>query len=318
MKYIILSSLLSFFILTACGLQTDLKQQAAKHIARPAFMVERSIPTGSFGLNAWERMHQRHAPATIYIEGDSDGIHIQPAQVQNPRFEPNVRGFFGEDATRMNPVGLHLASRDLSENLAYIARPCQSVKFPEKNGCAPRYWKEDRFAPEILEAYDAALNDIAARYDITKFHIVGFGGGANIAAVLAARRNDILTLRTIAGDLNPRFVDKVNNIPVSADAVLAVNYGSTLSKVPQHHFIGAADDIVTPGTYHSYRQAIGLSDCIHYSLIQDADHTNGWVEKWPQLLSVVPQCAKIHDLDGDLPALKDFPGNYHKGKSFSK
>ena len=151
MKYIILSSLFSFFILAACGLQTDLKQQAAKHIARPAFMVERSIPTGSFGLNAWERMHQRHAPATIYIEGDSDGIHIQPAQVQNPRFEPNVRGFFGEDATRMNPVGLHLASRDLSENLAYIARPCQSVKFPEKNGCAPRYWKEDRFAPEILD-----------------------------------------------------------------------------------------------------------------------------------------------------------------------
>ena len=313
MKYIILSSLLSFFILGACGFQTDLKQQTAKHIARPAFLVERTIPTGSFELQAWERMHQRGTSATIYIEGDSKAIALTP-----DTDKVNFREFWGVDATRDNPVGLHLASRDLSENLAYLARPCQNVKFPEKHGCDPKYWGEDRFAPEVLEAYDVALNDIAARWNITDFHLVGFGGGANIAGVLAARRSDVSTLRTVAGDLNPRFVDNEHSVSVSSNAVLAIDFGATLAKVPQHHFVGAADEIVTPGTYHSYRQAIGLSDCIHYSLIQDADHTNGWVEKWPQLRTVEPQCATIHDLDGDLPDLKDFPGNYHKGKSFKK
>ncbi len=311
MKYIILSSFVSLLILSACGTETELHQQTASHIARPAFMVERIIKAGQFDINGWERMHKRNAPATIYIEGDT----VTSTASQN---DFKLDGLLGIDATRTNPVGLHLASRDLSENLSYLSRPCQYVKFPEKKDCNPKYWGADRFAPEVIEAYQLALDDVAARWDITDFHLVGFNGGANIAAVLAATRNDVSTLRTVAGDLNPEFVDNVKNIPVSSNAVLAVDYGSKLASIPQHHFIGAADDIVTPGTYHSYRQAIGLSDCIHYSLIQDADHTRGWVEKWPQLRNVEPQCAVLHEPETPLPPLADFPGNFNKGKSFKK
>jgi len=66
MKKTILS-LLCLIPLTACGLDTDVDIQTANQIARPAFMVERTIDADTFGLNAWERMHQRGAPATIYI-----------------------------------------------------------------------------------------------------------------------------------------------------------------------------------------------------------------------------------------------------------
>ncbi len=306
MKKLLLSSLL---LLSACGLETDINDQTAHQLARPAFMVERTVNAGQFQLQAWERMHQRQASATIYIEGDT-ALPVDPEK-QKP-------SFLEDDATRDNPVGLHLATRDLSKNVAYLARPCQYVKMPEEKGCDPKYWQQDRFAPEVIAAYSTALDNIAARWDITSFHIVGYGGGANIAAVLAATRNDIKTLRTVAGDLNPKFVDNVNIPNVSENAVLATNYSARLAKVPQHHFVGAADTIVTPGTYHSYRQAIGLSDCMHYSLIQDADHTRGWVEKWPQLRAVEPQCAVVHELDGDLPLRKDFPGDYYKGKGFKK
>ncbi len=311
MKYIILSGFLSILTLSACGIDTDLRQQTANQIARPAFMVERTIEAGQFNIEGWERMHQRHAPATIYIEGDTTHAVVKE--------ESKLRGLFGSNATPANPVGLHLASRDLSKNLAYLSRPCQYIKFPEEKGCDIKYWGADRFAPEVIEAYQTALNDIAARWNITGFHLVGFDGGANITAVLAATRDDVSSLRTVSGDLNPRFVDNVdNNTPVSSNAVLAVDYGSQLATIPQHHFIGAADDIVTPGTYHSYRQALGLSDCIHYSLIQDADHTRGWVEKWPALRAVEPQCAIIHDNDSPLPPLADFPGNFHKSVRIKK
>lgn len=309
MKKFILPSLLSIIILGACGVQTDLKQQTANHIARPAFMVERTIEAGPFGIQAWERMHKRNDVATVYIEGDKEGL-------ANKEFKD--KGFWGLDATRENPVGLHLASRDNAKNLAYLSRPCQNVKFPEKKGCDPKYWQAERYAPEVIESYNLALNDIAKRWNITKFHLVGYDGGANIAGVLAATRSDILSFRSVAGDLNPRFNDGVDVEPVAANAVLAIDYGSALANVPQHHFIGAADSIVTPGTYHSYRQALGLSECIHYSLVQDADHTRGWVEKWPQLVTVQPQCAVVFDNDGPLPDLLDFPGNYDKVKGFSK
>jgi len=299
-------------VLSACSIQTDLKKQTANHIARPAFMVERFIPAGNFQLHAWERMHAPNSAATIYIEGD--GV--------NQKKTSNTPGYitYG-NPTPLNPVALHLASRDLSKNLAYLARPCQYIPNPEEKGCSLSYAAENRFAPEVMDAYEDALNDIAARYDISGFHIVGYDGGANIAAVLAARRQDVLSLRTIAGNLNPEFAAENNGFSgLSANSVLAIDYGSALANVPQHHFIGAADAIITPGIYHSYRQMIGLSDCVHYSLVQDADHTRGWVEKWPTLLKHQPQCATVHEnLPAMAPAPTSFPNSdYRKGTRFSK
>ena len=308
--FLTITTILAITTLSACGTVTDIKQQSANHIARPAFMVDRTINAGQFGLQAWERMHQRGAPATLYIEGDSI-TDLSKESIDKD-------GMFGFQSSPQSPTGLGLSSRDKAENLAYLARPCQYLKAPTKKGCDAKYWKENRFDPEVMEAYNLALDDIAARYDITNFHIVGFGGGANIAAVLAATRNDIKTLRTVAGDLNPRFDLATRPTGLSSTAVLALNYTDKLRTIPQHHFIGAADEVVTPGAYHSYRQALGLSDCINYSLVQDADHHRGWVEKGPSLLNVSPKCAIVHKLDGDLPLLKDFPGNYHKGKGFNK
>ena len=179
---------------------------------------------------------------------------------------------------------------------------------PEEKSCDTAYWQEKRFTPEVITAYESALDDIAARYDITGFHIIGYDGGANIAAVLAAKRHDILSLRTVAGNLNPDFVtDHSNQQTLASDSVLAIDYATMLANVPQHHFIGAADRVITPGTYHSYRQMLGLSECVSYSFVQDADHTNGWVEKWPDLLTVNPQCAVVHK---DLPAISPTPINF--------
>jgi hypothetical protein len=302
MKNYILLSLLSLFVLTACGVETDLKQQAASKIARPAFMVERQIQAGQFNLVAWERMHQRHQEATIYIEGDSiNQINTNPNLVSN--------NFLRINSTPDVPLGLYLASRDQSENLAYLARPCQFIKIPEEKGCPQSYWQENRFTPEIINAYQRALDDIKARYDITAFHIVGYDGGGNIAAVLAAKRSDIITLRTVAGNLNPDFTtDKTNHTTLASNSVMAIDHATALARVPQHHFIGAADQIITPGVYHSYRQMVGLSDCISYSLIQDADHTNGWVERWPSLLDIMPSCkGEIIDEDPIVPVFSDLP-----------
>ena len=283
--------------LVACGTQTHLRQEAASRIAIPAFMVERDLQTGSFNLNVWERMHRRGQPMTVYIEGD--GSNITQKAVKNP--------------TPANPLALHLASRDLSKNVVYIARPCQFMKFPEDKGCRADYWQERRFSPEVIESYQTALNEISARYGTSGIHLVGYDGGANIAAILAGTRDDVLSLRTIAGNLNPA----VNQTMVlSSDSLSAINYADKLATVPQYHFVGAADEVITPAYYHSYRQSIGQSECIHYALIQDADHTHGWVEKWPELLKLEPQCATVHT---DLPPLptSDY-GDYYKGTNYNK
>ena len=97
--------------LTACGIGgTPLRSEVATRLSAPAWMVERQIPVAPFNLTAFERMHERGQPVTLYIEGDGTA---------NLRTEPL---YF--DPTPINPVALHLASKDKSINLAYIARPC--------------------------------------------------------------------------------------------------------------------------------------------------------------------------------------------------
>ncbi len=233
-------------------------------IASPAWMVKRPVKAGPFVLTAFERMHERSAPATLYIEGNGgaslaahDGLLF--------------------NSTPHNPVALHLASKDKADNLAYLARPCQYTGLQDNDkSCDELHEGDAQYGAEVLSAYNEALNGIKARYGVTSFHLVGYDGGATLAALLAGERKDVRSLRTVAGrfDLNalaPRLVP--------------------LRGIPQHHFIGGQDNDVPPAELHGYLQVLGDSECVAHTLIQEAAHSKGWVEKWPDLLKAnVPQC----------------------------
>lgn len=268
------SALISPLAITACGGAAEISEVTAERLARPAFMVERKFDNTGMSLQLWERMHERDQPANIYIEGDG------MAQI-----------LMGEDPSPENPLALHLASRDHAINLGYIGRPCQFRETQDEKACSSKYWTTRRYSPEVFAAYNAALDDMKARYDITEFNLIGYDGGANIVAVLSTQRSDVATIRTVAGKLVPDMVYDPVKSPLDLDNIKASVIAPSLAKVPQHHFIGAGDAIVPPAVYHSYAQAVGGSDCIHYTLVQDADHTRGWVEKWPELLKSSTTCA---------------------------
>ncbi len=257
----------------------EVREVAAERIARPAFMVERRLSTGGMNFQLWERMHNRFEPANIYIEGDG-----------NPTYLGRT---ITDDSTPENPVGLHLASRDNANNLVYMSRPCQYLEEAAQNTCDIKFWSTRRFSPEVLAAYNEALDEIKLRYDITEFNLIGYDGGANIAAQLATVRKDVVSLRTVAGNLNPKVVFGERAV-LEPDNILAIDIAPGLARIPQHHFVGAGDEVTPPSVYHSFRQAMGDSKCVHYTMVQDADHERGWVEKWPQLLKSSVECEKEH------------------------
>lgn len=297
--------LLSSIIMVGCGLTTDLRQQSANQIARPAFMSERFIEADGFKLKTWERMHQNGAAAMVYIEGDSQVIG---------------------STTPHTPVALMLASRDGASNLAYLARPCQFIKFPEQKGCDDSYWTDNLYTEEIISAYETALNDIVSRYNLNGLHLVGYDGGANIAAVLTARNKNILSLRTVAGNLNPELTqgkvlrmtaegEMVTPEPLASRSLYAIDFGTELANVPQIHFIGGRDTLVTPDIYHSYRQAVGLSSCITSQLVPDAAHIRGWQDQWPDLIGIVPACDESYKnlpLPAPTPTDAEIPQTLYK------
>jgi len=297
-KTFFLSSLTILATVAACSqINYETAKNTATRLARPAFMVDRLIPTPSFKLYAWERMHKRQAPASIYIGDDNNAWAYKSLKADHSLFEKT---------SPENPVALHLATRDLSDNVAYLARPCQFLSGDDLKQCPEKFRYDARYSAEVIDSYHAALDEMKARYDLTSFNLIGFGGGAQIAAYLAAERTDVVSLRTVAGDLNHDFVaTEHQSTPISNTSLNAINIAPKLAHVPQQHFIGGADDIITPGVYHSFRQAMGPSSCVRYSLVQDAGHKRGWVEKWPDLLKIKPSCT-IQEEAPPKPALDDF------------
>ncbi len=257
----------------ACGTVEEFREATAERIARPAFMIERKLNVQNMDLQLWERMHQRHAPANVYIEGDTNGDFLA-----------------SQEPSRANPVGLHLASRDNAQNILYIARPCQYKEVPDEKECNPALWGSRRFSPEVIAAYNAALDEVKLRYDISEFNLVGYDGGANIAAVIASQRPDVVSLRTVAGNLNPALIYTKPEQKLDGDSLSAMAAAPQLANLPQHHFVGAGDSIAPAAVYHSFRQSMGPSECVHYTFVPDADHERGWVEKWPELLKSTTSC----------------------------
>ncbi len=272
----------------ACAVTPVMRDSIAERLASPVWMLERDIPAGSFALKSYERMHERFAPANIYIEGDG----FTTSDFADFNIESN-------DPTPRNPVALHLATRDKSENVVYLARPCQySGLLDRTKECHSKYWGNERFSPEVLNAYSTALDEIKHRYDIEGFHLTGYGGGGAIAALLAAGRDDILSLRTVAGNLDHFSYTMHHGLAPLEGSLNPIDFTDKLKNIPQYHFIGAQDPIIPPAILHSYLKNMGESNCVRYQMVQEAEHDAGWVDKWPEFLSRNISCrGPVQDVE---------------------
>ncbi len=274
---ILAASALATLGLSACD-KPYVRDEVAKRVAMPAFMVKREVPVAPFNITVWERMHVKNAPATIYIEGD--GLNW---------LTPRDKSM---DPTPPNPVALHLAAHDNASNVGYIARPCQFTKLTDKNKpCDNAYWTNKRYAPEVVDTISKVLDDMKAQYGIDGFNLVGYSGGGAVAAILAAKRDDVLSLRTVAGNLDHEVHSAYHEVTPLTGSLNAVDFVGNLRDVPQHHYIGGQDDVVPPAILHSYLQALGETNCVSYTFIQESAHDEGWVEKWPELLKKPAECA---------------------------
>jgi len=273
--------LLALLITAACGAKNMVGEQVANRLASPAWMVKRQIPAAPFALTAFERMHQRHGYANIYIEGE--GFDITPKQ------DEYSDGVY----TALNPVALHMAAMDKSENVAYLTRPCQHSGMLSTPGeCDKDYLDRARFSQTVIDSYNTALDEISARYDIKGFHLIGHAGGGAIATILAGTRGDILSLRTVAGNLDTRTYAAHHGRSLLDRSINPLDYAAKLKNFPQAHYIGGQDKNIPPAILHSYLQAAGQTNCITHELIQEAEHRDGWAKQWPNLLARKVECVK--------------------------
>jgi pimeloyl-ACP methyl ester carboxylesterase len=139
-------------------------------------------------------------------------------------------------------------------------------------------------APEAVEAASQAIDFVKNRVGAEKLHLVGYSGGGGLAALLAERRADVVTLVTVAGLLDTDWwVANGGWLPLASSLNPALQAASLIA-LPQIHFFGREDQVVTPDMARRFAR---LADFKNLSLVGlDTDHYR-WTKLWPTLLEQV-------------------------------
>jgi hypothetical protein len=242
-------------------------------IKAPAEFTYTEIKTDFFTIASWQKIKNpqkdsafQPAAVKIYIEGDGAAFDRFGRPTQNP----TPRGHFMR----------HAAFSDSSDNVVYLARPCQFVK---DTACRQQDWTTGRFSEKILISMAQAIRQIAQGKEV---FLIGYSGGGFIAAFLAAQpvdsgpfqtRTRLKKLITIAGNLDhERWTDFHKVLPLNESLSLHP-YQKQLQTLPQRHFVGGKD-VVVPAFLTS--DFLGKENII---LFPNATHSDGYEDALRQI-----------------------------------
>ncbi len=268
-----LVGLLLLFFAGCTGLSLESRLQYADTLAASKLWRRLIIRTDSFDLVAYvPRQFPASNTLSIYIEGD--GL----AWVSSTRLSANP--------TPRRPTGLELALRHPQATVAYLARPCQYVINAEMRGCNKIYWSSHRFAQEVVTTTDQAVDNLKQRFNAKELILVGYSGGAAVAALVAARRNDVVQLITVAGNLDHKAWTRQKRLTPLRGSLNPADYWRALLNIPQLHFIGARDSVIGRDVTESYLDRFPANRRPHIKIVEGFDHICCWVKRWPELLSL--------------------------------
>ena len=236
-------------------------------------MRHRIVTVDGFAMTAFIRLQDASKPIHLYVEGDG--------KAWISRTEPSA------DPTPRHAIGLQLALRDPFANVIYLARPCQ-FSLHESPACEQALWTSRRFSNQVVNAMDTAVNILKAAHPHQPLEVIGYSGGAAIAVLLASRRDDVASLRSVAGNLDHEAFNRYHKVSPMPDSLNPIDMANLLRGLPQIHFSGADDTIMPSFIAESFILKTG--GCARIEVVGGAGHDNGWVEAWPRLLNETPSC----------------------------
>ncbi len=131
----------------------------------------------------------------IYIEGDGR------AWLRSNR--PSM------DPTPVNRLVHHLMLKDKSPDLAYIAQPCQYVM---NDSCNRQVWTFNRYSQKVINTMNSVVTSMKESGQYKELELVGYSGGGALALLIAAQRNDVTNVRTVAGNLSHEFLNRHHGV----------------------------------------------------------------------------------------------------------
>lgn len=261
--------------------------EKSNDIAKDGHLDFIKISTPLFTLASYQRIHNSTLPLHIYIEGDG--------KAWLSRTQPSL------DPTPNEPTALRLAALDPAANVVYLARPCQFIPMAENPQCQTTYWTGKRFSPEVIQAMSEAITQIKQRAHIENIVLVGYSGGGALAALLAERRDDILSLRTVAGYLDVEYANTLHHVSPMPDSRNPIDHAPGLAALAQIHFSGGNDTVIPSAIAQRFVARVG-ERCARQITVAGMTHRGPWETRWSQLLTIPPACSGqplAHSLNND-------------------
>jgi dienelactone hydrolase len=274
-KIALCALLLIMFFSSGCSnyLTPDERIVAADVLSAQAHLQKAVINTPTFPLLTYYRFSGNAADKAmldVYIEGDGFAWFS--------RTQPSL------DPTPINPVALKMAANSRQANVAYIARPCQYIEADNEKVCNASDWTNRRFSEQAVAAVNTAIDELKLKSGAQNIRLTGFSGGGAIAALVAARRNDVQLLITVAGNIEPVFWCEMHHLSPLKGSLNPAGFADDLQHIPQIHFVGEEDDNIPLAVAEAYRAAFKNAANIQIVTVPEFSHLCCWAEQWPQLL----------------------------------
>ena len=209
----------------------------------------------------------------IYIEGDGRAWITQ----SQPSLDPTPHNLFFAQ----------LAMHDVQPSI-YLGRPCQFVR---NKSCTVALWTSARFGQQTLTAMHLALDQVRRDFQAQELELIGYSGGAAIALLLAAQRDDVAQIQTIAGNLSPKVWAQFHQLTALSQSQDPATYAKQLKLIKQRHFVGELDENISLPLFYDFMQQFSpQAKCVELVVVLGANHAQGWKSAWQSVSQSSIRC----------------------------
>jgi len=271
-KAFIWAPVVTSLLISACSTIPAVSERidTTKQLAAQAGFRQLALSNAQFDLVVFSKPSRQVNPVlVIYIEGDGRAWKTASLPSDNP--------------TPTNPIALRLAIQDPRPAVAYLARPCQFVALPSR-GCSEKLWTSARFSPAVIETMNEAIEKLKQQYGASQLVLIGYSGGGAVATLVAAKRTDIKTIITVAGNLDTDAWVRLYGLEPLSESINPASVAQSIPNIPQIHYVGAKDDVIPRAISQSFLQKMGSPNQAKVIELPNYGHVCCWTERWSELL----------------------------------
>jgi hypothetical protein len=229
------------------------------------------IETENFDLFAFLKNEDINATKlVVYIEGDGHAW--------------KRRKVLSDDPTPNNPLSLKLAINDPRSLVLYLARPCQYLEKSKLEACSSKYWSSHRYSKKVIKSMSEAITKIKSQTSATSIEIIGFSGGGVVAILIAAWRDNVSKVITVAANIDHVSWSDWHGVSKLNGSLTPLDYLVELEGINQQHYWGSKDEIVPYKTQSSFVENFKNQPLFKYKVMPEFTHNCCWLENWQDLL----------------------------------